>query len=150
MCVPHLTARSLHPEFSIAECMMPNILKISWRKIISLSHADICIKTTAQSFHFDCKELLFYQEIIKNTCTLGRPFIQAHLPTQAQVNSNITSHPYINNLQISDYENRRSFLLSDFELRSPWGVHWTHQAYKPCFIIQIPSQTCWNVCWSSP
>ncbi len=65
-----LQQRSLHPEFSTAECMIPNILKISyflflnlqqeglvlnivrprflwlreniiWRKMISLSHADI-------------------------------------------------------------------------------------------------------------
>ncbi len=41
--------------------------------------------------HLIPKELLSYQEIIKNTCTLGRPFIQAHLPTQEQANSNINS-----------------------------------------------------------
>ena len=50
------------------------------------------------------KELLSYhayQEIIKNTCTLGRQFVQALLPTQEQANStNPLFHTWIP-LQIS-------------------------------------------------
>ena len=60
--------------------------------MISLSHADIFSQRCASI----PKELLSYQEIIKNTCTLGRQFIQALLPTQEQANSITSSVPYMN------------------------------------------------------
>ncbi len=68
--------------------------------MITLAHADIYSQRCASI----SKELLSYQEIIKNTCTLGRQFIQTLLATQEQANSNISSHPYINRMQFSDID----------------------------------------------
>ncbi len=60
--------------------------------MISLSHADIYGQRCASI----PKEVLSYQETIENTCTLGRQFIKALLPTQEQANSITSSVSYMN------------------------------------------------------
>ncbi len=47
---------------------------------------------------------------------------------------------------------KNSVYLFSHMLRPPRGVHWAHlqQAYKPCFIKAISSQTSDNVCWWPP